>query len=178
MWAAWACPADLGADGPPDLPRGELARRGREATAFLEVGAGRSATAFCVHPSGLFVTNDHVLREQGRGQGGAIKLVMDSGTPEQKVYVAKVVRRDRASDLALLRAESAKGLPALPLGKADGLEELMEVYVFGFPFGRGPYFGAGARPASGQYPSISVNRGAISSLRRKDGRLENIQLNA
>ena len=64
-----------GGDGPPDLPRGEIAKRGREATAFLEVGPGRSATAFCIHPSGLFVTNDHAVENwprghQGRGPGG------------------------------------------------------------------------------------------------------------
>src|SRR5262245_7008149 len=60
--AAGLGPLAVRADEPPDLPRGEIARRGREATAFLEVGPGRSATAFCVHPSGLFVTNDHVIQ--------------------------------------------------------------------------------------------------------------------
>jgi S1-C subfamily serine protease len=156
-------------DEPPDLPRGEIAKRGREATAFLEVGPGRSATAFCVHPSGLFVTNDHVVQNQS---GGGIKIVVNSGTLEQKVYSAKVVRRDNEADLALLRAERAEALPALPLGSAGDLEELMEVVVFGFPFGRGP------TTRGDEFPSISVNRGAISSLRRKDGRLERIQLNA
>ncbi|WP_435021863.1 S1C family serine protease [Tundrisphaera sp. TA3] len=175
-WATWGAPAVRGAEG-PELPRAEIARRGREATAFLEFGGNRSATAFCVHPSGLFVTNDHVLRGPGAGDGAKIKVVMGSGSLEQQVFDAKVVRRDREADLALLRAESARGLPALPLGSADGLAELDEVFIFGFPFGRNQTMIV-ATPRNEQYPSISVNRGAISSLRRKDGRLERIQLNA
>jgi hypothetical protein len=155
-------------DGPPDLPRSEIAKRGREATAFLEVAPVRSATAFCVHPSGLFVTNDHAV-ENTRAD---IKVVVHAGTLDQKVCRAKVIRRDRDADLALLRAEEASGLPALPLGSADDLEELNEVFAFGFPFGRVP------ANRSKEYPSISVNQGAISSLRRKDGQLTRIQLNA
>ena len=172
VFAAWSGSVALGADAAPDLPRGEIARRGREATAFLEVGPGRSATAFCIHPSGLFVTNDHVLQGQRQGPGGGLKVVINSGTLEQKVLAAKVVQRDRVTDLALLRAEAAEGLHALPLGAADGLEELAEVVIFGFPFGRGPGFPAGPGAAADQYPSISVNRGAISSLKRRGGQLD------
>jgi hypothetical protein len=157
-----------GGDGPPELPRGEIAKRGREATAFLEVGLGRSATAFCVHPSGLFVTSDHVV-ENAQGN---ISVVVQPGTLDQKVYPAKVIRRDREADLALLRAEGASGTPALPLGSGGDLEELTEVFVFGFPFGRGP------ANRAGEYPSISVNRGAITSLKRENGRPSRIQLNA
>ena len=98
--------------------------------------------------------------------------MVQAGTLDQKVWPAKVVRRDREADLALLRAEGASGLPALSLGSANELEELTEVFVFGFPFGRGPM-----NRAEG-YPSISVNRGAISALRREHGRIVRIQLNA
>ena len=130
--AAGLLPIALGANEPPDLSRAEIAKRGREATAFLEVGPGRSATAFCVHPSGLFVTNFHVVQDQS----AAIKIVVNSGTLEQKIHTAKVVRRDREADLALLRVDEDENLPALPLGSASELEELVEVVVFGFPFGR------------------------------------------
>ncbi|MFO0887678.1 MAG: serine protease [Isosphaeraceae bacterium] len=175
-WAVLACLLALGipmaevrADDPPDLPAAEIARRGKEATSLLEAGPGRSATAFCVHPSGLFVTNDHVFQQ---GLSGPIKLVVNAGTLEQKVYGARIVRRDKAADLALLAADQAENLPALPLGSAATLAELMEVVVLGFPFGRG------GAPGPDQYPSISINRGSISSLRRKDGQVERIQLNA
>jgi hypothetical protein len=163
------CPAEWAlADEAPDLPVGELAKRGRAATAYLEVAPGRTATAFCVHPSGLFITNHHVVH----GATTPIKLVLNSGTLEQKVFAAKVVRRDRASDLALLSVDGATNLPTLPLGVADSVVELMDVIALGFPFGRV------LTPGVEQYPSVSMNRGAVSSLKRKGDELERIQMNA
>jgi hypothetical protein len=166
--AAGLWPIAASADEPGDLSRAEIAQRGRAATAFLEVGPHRSATAFCVHKTGFFVTNAHVVQDQSAN----IKIVLNSGTLEQRILTAKVVRRDKEADLALLCVAQEENLPALPLGSASELDELLEVVVFGFPFGRGP----GAE--GDQYPSISVNRGAISSLKRKGGSLDRIQLNA
>jgi hypothetical protein len=168
LLAVWVAPVAVGADKDADLPVSEIARIGREATAFVEVEPGRSASAFCVHPSGLFVTNHHVVQ----WPTGGIKVVVNSGTLEQKVFTAKVVRRDKDADLALLRVENGGGLPTLSLGSAGELSDLMDVIAFGFPFGRGQATGVA------QYPSISINRGSISSLRRKEGRLDRIQLNA
>ncbi len=168
MLAAWLGTFASAADEPPDLPSSEIVKRGRDATAFVEAGPGRSASAFCVHPSGLFITNNHVIQ----GHASNIKLVVNSGTLEQKVLDAKLIRRDREADLALLSVEKADGLAALPLGVADKLTELMEVVLFGFPFGRGQMTGAD------QYPSISINRGTISSLKRKDRQLDRLQLQA
>jgi hypothetical protein len=48
----------------------------------------------------------------------------------------------------------------------------MEVVAFGFPFGKA------LAPGRREYPAISVNIGHITSLRRKDGRLHQIQLDA
>ncbi len=176
LWAVLTAPSVSGlglvpsrADDSPDLPQAEIARRGKEATAFLELNTGRSATAFCVHPSGLFVTNNHVFQQ---AEPGAIQLVLNAGTLEQRVFKANIIRRDKEADLVLLGVDQAKGLPALPLGSADTITELMDIIVLGFPFGRGGV------SAPGQYPSISINRGSISSLKRKDGQLQRIQLNA
>src|SRR4051812_50072000 len=61
--------ASLGA-GDDKPTRAEVVKRGKAATAFVEVPAGRSSgTAFCVYPSGLFVTNEHVVRAAGAGAG-------------------------------------------------------------------------------------------------------------
>ncbi len=163
VFATWSGSIAFGDDLATELPRDEIAKRGRESTAYLEVGPGRSATAFCIHPSGLFVTNDHVFQGPEPGQGGGIKVVVNSGTLDQKVLVAKVVRRDRGTDLTLLRAEAAKDLHALLIGSEQRLEELAEVFVFGFPFGRSQGIPPGPGGAADQFPSISVNRGAISS---------------
>jgi hypothetical protein len=169
-------PLGVAASPGQETPVAEVVKRGKEATAFLEFGPGQTATAFCVHPSGYFITNDHVVHGRMPRPAGELKLVMNSGTREQKVYSAKVIRSDRKLDLALLRVEAGADLPALPLGRSDDLVELADVIVFGFPFGRGPGVPAGA--GADQYPAISLNRGAISSLKRKDGQIERVQLNA
>jgi hypothetical protein len=44
------------------LTKAEVARIGKAATALVETQAGKvSGSAFCVHPSGLFITNEHVV---------------------------------------------------------------------------------------------------------------------
>jgi Trypsin-like peptidase domain len=153
---------------PADLSRAEIAKRGREATVFLEVPPNRAATAFCIHESGFFVTNHHsIVNAQGQ-----IKVVLHSGTQNQKAVDVKVVREDRESDLALLKAEGLERLATVPLGNVADVSELMEVFVFGFPFGKGP---GNVRK---DYPSISVNAGTISSLKQESGKLVFLQLNA
>src|SRR5262249_11337538 len=124
-------------------------------------------SAFCVHPSGLFVTNEHVLRG---AEGGTVQLVLNSGEKSQRVLSAKVARSTKEPDLALLRVESQDPLPALPLGTSEGLVELMEVVAFGFPFEDILAL------SKGEFPAISVNSGSVTSLRRKAGELHLVQV--
>jgi hypothetical protein len=148
------------------LPREEVARIGKASTALVVVKPALDyASAFCVHDSGLFLTNEHVVRGSG-----SIDLVLDPGLKTERVFTAKVVRADKDLDLALLRAEGAKGLPALALGSTDKLSELAEVVAFGFPFG------AGLSLDKKEYPAVSVNAGSVTSLRHKDGVLNRIQV--
>jgi WD40 repeat protein len=152
------------------LSRVEIARIGKPATALVEVkladGFGYGS-AFCIHPSGLFLTNDHVTASAQ----GDITLVLDSGLQTQKIYQARVVRADPQRDLALLRVEGVKDLPALTLGSDEKLGELMEVVACGFPFGKM------LAPSRQHYPAISINPGSITALRNnKDGILSAIQL--
>ena len=48
----------------------------------------------------------------------------------------------------------------------------MDVVAFGFPLAGSPAQGRGG------YPAMSVNAGSITALRRQDGRLKEIQLDA
>jgi hypothetical protein len=152
------------------LSRTQLARLGKAATALVEVGGPRrgSGSAFCVHTSGLFITNAHVVP----AQVNEVVLVLGSGTKNQRVLKARVVRRSPQLDLAVLRAADAKDLAVLPLGADDDLSELMEVVAFGFPFGRA------LSSDQQEYPAVSVNVGSITSLRRRGGALYRIQLDA
>jgi hypothetical protein len=148
------------------LSRAQIAKIGKAATALVEVkGRAGYGSAFCILPSGLFLTNEHVAQ-------GDLTIVLNPGLKTEKSYPARVVRTDKDLDLALLRIEGAKDLPTLSLGSDANLEELMEVIALGFPFG------ANEAPGRREYPAVSVNAGSITSLRRKEGRLHRIQLDA
>jgi hypothetical protein len=145
----------------------EIAKRGKAATAFVDVPKRGTGTAFCVHPSGLFVTNEHVIRGFEKAD---LTLVLDPALETQRVLKATVVRADKDADLALLRVEGAKDLPALPLGSVKGVAELADVVAFGFPLGRD------LSPDRKDHPAISVNAGTVTSLRQKGGELQFLQI--
>ena len=170
---AWFVPVALllavsrlaAADEP--LAKVELSKRGKEASALLEVRPGtRYAAAFGVHPSGLFVTTEEAIRD--RGDAETVTLVFQPGARTQKVLKARVIRTDADLNLALLRVEGADRWPVLALGSTDDLTELMELVVFGFPFR--------TDLAEGEYPALNVKLGRISTLRRKGGELVRIRL--
>src|SRR5882672_11047506 len=69
--------------------RVEIGKRAKAATAFVDVPGRGTGTAFCVHPSGLFVTNEYVGRAAA---GGEVTLVLDPSLETQRVLKAKVVR--------------------------------------------------------------------------------------
>ncbi|HEV3204408.1 MAG TPA: serine protease, partial [Gemmataceae bacterium] len=166
----WSVLWSLPIRGEP-LSRGEIAKLGKATTAFVDVKPGRgSGSAFCIHSSGLFLTNEHVIRSADNG--GSIDLVLNSGLKERRIISATVVRANKDLDLALLRVEGVEKLPSLNLGSADDLTELMELVAFGFPFG------AALAPQKQEYPAISVNVGNVTSLRRKEEDLHRIQMDA
>jgi len=153
--------------GAEPLSRVEIARIGKAATALVEIKGRGYGSAFCIHPSGLFITNDHVAQ-------GDLCIILKPGSKDEKVYKARVVRSDKDLDLALLRIEGVKDLPTLSLGSDDKLAELMELVAVGFPFGT-----AVTRDRKGGYPAVSVNVGSVTALRRnKDDALDRIQLDA
>jgi WD40 repeat protein/S1-C subfamily serine protease len=158
--------ATVGRAADEPLSRVQLARLGKAATAFVEVKAARgqgAGSAFCIHPDGWFLTNAHVAQ-------GDVTLVLNPTLKTPKSYPARVVRSDAELDLALLHIEGVKDLPALALGSDEGLEELMEVVCFGFPFGK--------EIDGREYPAVSVSVGSITALRHKGDQLERIQLDA
>jgi streptogramin lyase len=149
----------------------EVVERGKKATALVELEGGQGfGSAFCVDPAGFFVTNEHVATALGGGK--RLTLVLSPGERDQKLLMAKVVRLDRDSDLALLQVEKVAGLTALELGEITGLAETQPVTAFGYPFGRD------LAVNKSDYPSVTVSTGHITALRRSQGELEDIQLDA
>jgi S1-C subfamily serine protease len=169
------------------LSRVAVAKLGKAATGLVEVeDLHIYGSAFCIDPSGLFLTNEHILnpnhsKRNNQQPIGKVNLILNPGQNNQRTCPARVVRMDSELDLALLRAEGVQNLPSVKLGSDEHLEELMEVIAFGFPFG--PALNASGdilspNTRSGEYPNISINAGSITSLRRKDGCLNRIQLDA
>ena len=125
-------------------------------------------TAFCIDPSGFFVTNQHVIEDAATGQ---IRLLLYPGEPNQKTLTAHVVRADKEADLALIKVDGGSGLTALPLGQDDALLETDPI-TFGYPFGKDLAL------CEKDEPSVTVSVGRITALRHDKDGLQLIQIDA
>jgi serine protease Do len=102
------------------------------------------ASGFIVHPSGLVLTNQHVIDKKA-----AIAIELWSG----ERYEAKVIGQDPETDLALLRLQAAPAdLPVAPLGDSGRLRVGEWVVAIGNPLGL----------------EYSVTAGIVSALGRRD----------
>jgi hypothetical protein len=153
---------------PVELPT-ETVVRCKAATALVELGSMGSGSAVCVSVDGFFVTNYHVVASAGLGQ--TVRLVVRPGQNAQRVLSARVIKLDEENDLALLKVDASAELAAVPLGTDDELVETTLLATFGYPFGR-------MLASDDRYPSVSVNTGTITALRRKGDKLSAIQLDA
>lgn len=158
---------------PLKLAQGEEPRsiaQAKAATALIVTDDG-TGTGFCIGAGGIFVTNAHVV--DAVGVDGELLVVMDSGTPRQKKFTARVIRIDEDVDLAVITVKSKEPLPTLLLGDDSQLVETTEITAFGFPFGNALALEKGGDP------SISVNVGHVTSLRKSAANeLKLIQIDA
>jgi len=83
-------------------------------------------SGFIINAEGYVLTNNHVIEN-----ASDIKVRM----ADSREFDAKLVGRDKATDLALLKLEKASGLPTVPLGDSDALEQGDYVMALGSPFG-------------------------------------------
>ncbi|XWN32284.1 MAG: Do family serine endopeptidase [Devosia sp.] len=81
-----------------------------------------------VDPSGLVVTNAHVIR-------GAREIRVSLN--DRREYAANLLLKDERTDLAVLKIESDQSFPSLAFGSADGLDVGDLVLAIGNPFGVG-----------------------------------------
>jgi serine protease Do len=109
-----------------------VARRLRQSTAIVRVGAGRrgaavgQGAAVVWSADGLLLTNAHVAR--------SAEAVID--LPDERRLAARVVARDARHDLAVLRVDpGAIPLLAAPIGDVAALRPGQLVLAFGHPLG-------------------------------------------
>jgi serine protease Do len=96
-------------------------------------------SGFIISPDGYVVTNNHVIAAGAKGATvESIKVTLT----DRKEYTAKLIGRDPASDLALLKIE-AKGLPFVKFGDSARARVGDWVVAIGNPFGLGSTVTAG-----------------------------------
>ena len=126
----------------------------REATSL---GSG-----FIISPDGYVVTNNHVI------SGGDANATVDSITvtlSDRKEYKAKLIGRDKVSDLAVLKIE-ATNLPFVEFGDSSRARVGDWVLAIGQPYGLGGTVTAGI--VSAIHRSISPNGGAYDRYIQTD----------
>ena len=98
-------------------------------------------SGFIIDPAGYIVTNNHVIDNAASVQ---VKLDDDSE------YKAIVIGTDPLTDLALLKIEAGRKLPAVSFGDSDKAEVGDWVMAVGNPFGLGGTVTAGIISARGR----------------------------
>jgi S1-C subfamily serine protease len=168
-----AATAPATAPPPPTTNAPAAIARVKDSTAYIRVHSRQSlsmGSGFFAGPPGYVVTNAHVI---GYGPKeievpSKVEVVVHSGEADQRVYAARIVGYSVPDDLALIWV-NAKDHPAalpppLPFGATKDLVETQEVLIFGFPLGE--QLGL----------NISVNKTTVSSLRKKQGVVDVVQV--
>jgi serine protease Do len=78
-----------------------------------------------IDTSGFILTSNHVIESASKIE---VKL------SDNRKFVAKMIGQDRETDLALIKVESEKPLPAAPLGDSNQLKPGQWVMAIGNPF--------------------------------------------
>ncbi len=105
------------------VPREEGPGRPRTLPERRTIGQG---SGFIIDPSGIVMTNAHVVR--GAEQ---VKVQLSDG----RVFVATDVKLDERADVAIIRIKVSEELPFLVLGNDEEMEIGDWVLAFGSPFG-------------------------------------------
>lgn len=112
-------------------------------------------SGFIIDPSGLVVTNNHVIQDADQ-----ITVTLHDGTN----FKAEVVGRDTKTDLALLRIKSPKPLPSVKFGDSDLTRVGDWVLAIGNPFGLGGSVTAGILSARAR----EINAGPYDDFLQTD----------
>jgi len=97
-----------------------------------------------VDPKGYIITNNHVVEKADKIR---VNLM---GDPETVTYTATVVGTDPETDLAVIKIDAKKPLPAARLGNSDSMNVGDWVLAIGSPFGLNETVTAGIISAIGR----------------------------
>ena len=132
---------DLLAELPPELrdtPLGREFKRRYGNRKEQTIGAG---SGFIVDPSGIIVTNSHVV-----GRASRIMVQMTDG----RQFPAQVIGNDDLTDIAVIKVAGVSGLPSVIWGDSQSVEVGDWILAAGNPFGLGGSVTAGIVSARGR----------------------------
>ena len=116
-------------------------------------------TGFLIESDGYILTNNHVIE-------GAEKIEVKVGDKDD--YTAKVVGRDPASDLALLKIEGPRPFPVAKLGDSDRIRVGEWVMAIGDPLDFDKSVTVGVISGKGRVPRLSDQTRNFESLLQTD----------
>jgi putative serine protease PepD len=119
---------------------------------------GGTGSGVVVRSGGYVLTNDHVI-DVAAG-GGAISILRSDGDTTD----ATIVGRDPITDLAVIKAKDASGLPAIPLGSSGALQVGEPVVALGSPLGLASTVTAGIVSALNRYVRVPSGSGQAAHL--------------
>jgi len=115
-------------------------------------------TGFFISPDGYILTNNHIVEE-------AVKITVK--TNKEKEYEARLIGRDAATDLALLKIEG-KDYPYAVLGDSSAIKVGEWVLAIGNPFGMERTVTAGIISAKGRQLGLGGNVPAYEDFIQTD----------
>jgi serine protease Do len=115
----------------PGQGNGRTPRGGRTPEEDDERKQVAGGSGFIISPDGYIVTNNHVIE-------GASKVQVHWGADENgtggHTSDAKIIGRDPATDIALLKIDAGQSLPSVPLGDSDRIRKGDWAIAVGNPF--------------------------------------------
>ncbi len=137
----------------PNMPR----RGGDDQEEQKELSGG---TGFIIEPDGYVMTNNHVVEN-------AEKVDVMVGEKDD-VYSAKVVGRDPATDIALLKIQGTKPFPTVKLGDSDRLRVGEWVMAIGDPLNFEKTVTVGVISGKGRQAGLSRATQSFENLLQTD----------
>jgi serine protease Do len=167
------------ADGESELERlnrafVQLANNARPAIVQIRVNAGQDAklrtdvnqtqgsrgSGFIINPQGYLLTAHHVI---DKAKDIEVRLADGQRLP------ARIITADAQVDLAIIKVQTERELPVIPLGDSEALRVGDLAAVFGFPFGRESSMNLGiisrtgrSYPDSASYDFIQTDAGGYA----------------
>ena len=106
---------------------------------IISLGSG-----FLIDEKGHIVTNNHVI-------DNAQEINITVGDNEKKIYKAKVIGKDKKTDLALLKIDAKEPIPFVKFGNSDNARVGEPVIAIGNAFGFGGTVTSGIISAKGRH---------------------------